>query len=225
MKNLFKLFGIIAFVAVIGFSFAACSDGGGGGGTSGSGTWGNPPAALVGTWLMMETSPVLVINADGTGSNAGDPVTSWKVKRSELKMTYSGVESVVKWNVSGNTLTLSYPDDTSLLGMGNLLIAYSPLTKQGGTNGNDPGPAGVVDALCNLRYNGNGADSGVPGVSNYKRGAVATVSNSAPTRAGYVFAGWNTERDRSGTPYTPGSTFTITENITLYAIWEEMGEW
>jgi len=32
MKNLFKVFGIIAFVAVIGFSMAACSDDGGDGG-------------------------------------------------------------------------------------------------------------------------------------------------------------------------------------------------
>jgi hypothetical protein len=36
MKNLFKVFGIIAFVTVIGFSFAACG-GGGGGGSGGSG--------------------------------------------------------------------------------------------------------------------------------------------------------------------------------------------
>jgi hypothetical protein len=31
MKNVFKLFGIIALAAVIGFSFAACDNGGGGG--------------------------------------------------------------------------------------------------------------------------------------------------------------------------------------------------
>jgi hypothetical protein len=35
MKNTIKLFGIIAIVAVIGFSFAACGDGGGGGGNNG----------------------------------------------------------------------------------------------------------------------------------------------------------------------------------------------
>jgi len=32
MKNLFKVLGIVALVAIIGFSMAACGDGGGGGG-------------------------------------------------------------------------------------------------------------------------------------------------------------------------------------------------
>ena len=37
MRNLFKLIGIIALVAVIGFSFIACDNGGGGGGGGGDG--------------------------------------------------------------------------------------------------------------------------------------------------------------------------------------------
>jgi len=37
MKNLFKLIGIIAVFAIIGFSFTACGDGGGGGGEGGGG--------------------------------------------------------------------------------------------------------------------------------------------------------------------------------------------
>jgi len=42
MKNLFKLLGPIALVAVIGFSFAACKnddDGGGGASSTLNGTW------------------------------------------------------------------------------------------------------------------------------------------------------------------------------------------
>jgi hypothetical protein len=41
MKNPYKLFGIIALIAVIGFSFSACDDGstGGGGGGGGGGTF------------------------------------------------------------------------------------------------------------------------------------------------------------------------------------------
>jgi len=35
MKNLFKVFGIIAIVAIIGFSMVACGDDGGGGGEGG----------------------------------------------------------------------------------------------------------------------------------------------------------------------------------------------
>ena len=42
MKKLWKRFGIIAIVVIIGFSFAACSDDGGGGGGPGSGPNGGP---------------------------------------------------------------------------------------------------------------------------------------------------------------------------------------
>jgi hypothetical protein len=37
MKNFFKLFGVIALAAVIGFSMAACDTGGGGGGGGNTG--------------------------------------------------------------------------------------------------------------------------------------------------------------------------------------------
>ena len=44
MRNLFKLFGIIVLVAVIGFSMVACDDDSGNSGDSGS------PNPLIGTW-------------------------------------------------------------------------------------------------------------------------------------------------------------------------------
>ena len=47
MKNKVKLFGIIAIVAIMGFSMAACG-GGGGGGDDGDG--GDPAMKFEGTW-------------------------------------------------------------------------------------------------------------------------------------------------------------------------------
>ena len=38
-------------------------------------------------------------------------------------------------------------------------------------------------------------------------------------KTGYTFAGWNTEANGSGTEYKAGSTFTITNDVTLYAEW------
>ena len=38
---------------------------------------------------------------------------------------------------------------------------------------------------------------------------------------GYVSVSWNTEADGSGTAYTNKSQISLTENTTLYAIWEE----
>ena len=41
------------------------------------------------------------------------------------------------------------------------------------------------------------------------------------TREGYNFTGWNTAADGSGTSYSDGATVNLTENITLYAQWED----
>lgn len=36
---------------------------------------------------------------------------------------------------------------------------------------------------------------------------------------GFDFAGWNTEKDRTGTHYVPGDSITMTSNLTVYAVW------
>ncbi len=43
---------------------------------------------------------------------------------------------------------------------------------------------------------------------------------SNPSADGADFIGWNTEKDGSGTQYSSGSTITITDNLTLYAMWD-----
>ena len=63
----------------------------------------------------------------------------------------------------------------------------------------------------------------------YKKNATATVwENMTQTgstwfiRPGYVFTGWNTSADGSGTGYEPNSTIVLTqEQTTLYAQWEK----
>jgi len=47
-----------------------------------------------------------------------------------------------------------------------------------------------------------------------------TVGAAAPTRAEYVFGGWATSSNGTGTVYAPGSTFLMpAEDLTLYAVW------
>jgi len=43
---------------------------------------------------------------------------------------------------------------------------------------------------------------------------------SGPTRPGYVFMGWSTTAGASAPAYQPGDNFTVTEDSTLYAVWE-----
>ena len=54
-----------------------------------------------------------------------------------------------------------------------------------------------------------------------------TLTSKIPARNNYIFTGWNTEADGSGTSYQPGAVIRVgdgadelTGNVTLYAIWE-----
>jgi uncharacterized repeat protein (TIGR02543 family) len=47
-----------------------------------------------------------------------------------------------------------------------------------------------------------------------------TVPQTAPMRLGYEFAGWNSSRDGSGQPFSPGETAMAEGSFTLYAQWK-----
>ena len=75
-----------------------------------------------------------------------------------------------------------------------------------------------------VTYNANGASTGtVPtDASSYGYGASVTVKGNTGSLAkdGYLFVGWNTASDGSGTTYTPASTLSMgLSNVTLYAHW------
>ena len=80
-----------------------------------------------------------------------------------------------------------------------------------------------TETLYSVTYNGNGSTSGSVPVDNteYEKDDQVTVLGNTGNLAktGHTFNGWNTKADGTGTPYTAGATFTITENTTLYAQW------
>ena len=72
----------------------------------------------------------------------------------------------------------------------------------------------------NLTYNTSGGSAAPTDPNNYGYLANATVSSTIPTKTGYVFLGWNTASNGTGTSYTSGNTLVfLTANITLYAQW------
>lgn len=76
--------------------------------------------------------------------------------------------------------------------------------------------------LYELVYDGNGSDGGtdIPTIA-YQSDTEATTANNTYLLTDYVFTGWNTSSDGTGTAYSEGDTVTIgTDSITLYAQWE-----
>lgn len=52
-------------------------------------------------------------------------------------------------------------------------------------------------------------------------GEKTVLNKNVFTKTGYTFKEWNTKADGTGTSYKDGEKITITDDITLYAIWEE----
>ena len=74
-----------------------------------------------------------------------------------------------------------------------------------------------------ITYDGNNTTSGDTPIDNieYRCTDTAAVLGNIGnlSRPCYLFNGWNTAADSSGTTYVPGDTFAISEPTTLYAQW------
>ncbi len=70
-------------------------------------------------------------------------------------------------------------------------------------------------------YDLNEGTGTVPDSEVYESGDIVTLAlNTGFTREGYVFKGWTTASDGSGTVYAAGSTYTMgSDNVTFYAKW------
>lgn len=78
-----------------------------------------------------------------------------------------------------------------------------------------------------LKYSANttATVSNIPeDVTKYK-GSTNTLSSTVPVRTNWVFKGWNTKADGTGTTYQPGASVTFNTGGTwyLYAVWKEVG--
>ena len=70
-----------------------------------------------------------------------------------------------------------------------------------------------------ITYNVNGG-SGTNITKEKEHGKPITLSTTIPTRTGFEFKGWGISSSDSTPIYQPGGTYSLDEDITLYAIWE-----
>jgi uncharacterized repeat protein (TIGR02543 family) len=69
---------------------------------------------------------------------------------------------------------------------------------------------------------GTGIDILVETESSYITGNSYTVANNTFTRSNYVFSGWNTAANGSGTNYAAGASINLVDDLTLYAKWAQI---
>ena len=72
-----------------------------------------------------------------------------------------------------------------------------------------------------LSFDANGGE-GTMAEQLFDAGVAQNIPTNKFTRSGYNFIGWNTNADGSGTSYTDSQEITLSQDITLYAQWEEI---
>ena len=161
------------------------------------------------------------------GWNGGDWTVQDMVAQSDGTYTYTGLYSgnnQTNFGIEGSDATFKFITNAKLVGSpskGNkCLFTYNSVGYKGyGTETENTGSA-TITRLYTITYNGNGHTGGtVPEAVDKKHGTNITLSNSTPTRTGYTFARWNTEKDGTGTSYDEGATYSTDADVTLYAKW------
>ena len=109
---------------------------------------------------------------------------------------------------------------------GHLMIgrSSSSYTNIYGVTVTTPGAAGTCYYVT---YNGNGATGGyTTDEAAYASGDEATAATNSFTKTGYTFGGWATSQanaDAGTKTYDAGDKIAISDNTTLYAIWQVAG--
>jgi uncharacterized repeat protein (TIGR02543 family) len=190
MKKKVRNLGIIALVAVIGFTMFACGGGGGNGG---------PPA----------TSYTLTFNGNGhTGGTAPEKITKNKGTATTVPDNGTLVKTgsnFTGWNTAANGSGDSYAEG-DVYNKNTSATLYAQWTAEGSYtltfngNGNTGGtaPASITENI--------GTAITIPGAGDL-------------VRTGYSFTGWNTKADSSGDDYEESDDYEEDKNATLYAQW------
>ena len=182
--------------------------------------------------------------------SVGNTVTGVKVKVGDkidghAITSISGYDITVdlgKYNVNNDTFRLPYALCKDIWeGVDNNKVDYISWAGSGSNRRSEGGNALLANGkntayyyfkgapvllTFTLNYDANGGN-GAPAsqtykaTSQYEKSYTFTISSQTPTREGYNFLGWDTNKSATTASKQPGGTIVVTGTTTLYAVWEE----
>lgn len=179
--------------------------------SAGSSAWSGEASATT------PRAPRFRVFYNGNGYNGGTVPTDSSEYKAGASVTVSGPGTMTRsgytfagWNTVANGSGTAYMGGVTLVMPAANVTLYAQWT---------------TNPTYKVTYYGNGNTGGtVPVDSNaYQTGATVTVRANTGNlvRTGYVFDGWNTASNGSGTHYAPAETFAMgSANVNLYAEWE-----
>jgi uncharacterized repeat protein (TIGR02543 family) len=199
-------------IARSGYMFTGWNTRADGGGTSyieGNSFIVNSNVTLYAQWSEVKPDYTVTYDANG-GSGAPAPSTaaagtSHRVSDTvptRTNYTFTG------WNTLANGGGTSYIEGNSFIVTSNVTL-YAQWTE--------------VKTTYTVTYYANGGTGTPPSAVTMDAGTSYTVlSGSSLSRTNYAFTGWNTSLNGGGTSYSPGETFPVNSNVSLYAQWTEV---
>lgn len=171
-------------------------------------------AAATSTWLQGSasqtfsiTAATVTFNANG-GSGTMSPQSSTTAANLTVNTLTRTGYTFTGWNTAANGSGTAYGNQASFPFTANTTL-YAQWT---------------INQYV-LSYFGNGNTSGsAPTVGSLAYNSTVTVAAAGSlTKSGYVFTGWNTEANGSGTAYQAGAMFAMPASaVTLYAQWAQL---
>lgn len=191
--------------------------------------------------MSLKITTTLSLSSQSIANNTS--TVTWKVKYSKSSSTYNNNGAKYYVNVDGNrvksgTWTPKKGTTSGTIASGTTTIkhntdgthaqirVYAKVYDTGfsPSSADDYSPylsLPTIKRTYTVSYNANGG-SGAPSSQTKTYGVNLTLSSTAPTRAGYAFKGWATS-STGAVAYQAGGTYTANSAVTLYAVWELLG--
>ena len=144
-------------------------------------------------------------------ANGGEGAPSSQKKYKGTTLTLSSTKPTkegydfVGWNTSSTATTATYQPGGSYTGNAALklyAIWSKTITLKYDTNGGTNQPEEQSTTIYNDTIN-----------------ATFNISDITPTRPGFTFKGWSTSKDSTAVAYKSGDEATLSNSLTLYAVW------
>lgn len=147
------------------------------------------------------------VNVNGNRVKSG----TWKPKKGTTSGTIASGTTTIKHNTDGTHAQIR---------------AYAKVYDTGfsPSSADDYSPylsLPTIKRTYTVSYNANGG-TGAPASQTKTYGVDLTLSSTIPTRAGYAFKGWATS-STGAVAYQAGGTYSANSAVTLYAVWELLG--
>ena len=147
------------------------------------------------------------VNVDGNRVKSG----TWKPKKGATSGTIASGTTTIKHKADGTHAQIR---------------AYAKVYDTGfsPSSADDYSPylsLPTIKRTYTVSYNANGG-TGAPASQTKTYGVNLTLSSTVPTRAGYAFKGWATS-STGAVAYQAGGAYSANSAVTLYAVWELLG--